>query len=62
MKRNILALCALAAASSMFAQSYQVVVTTKDGEKSVFTSDQLANISFTDAPTYIAANTLLEAT
>ncbi len=62
MKRNILALCALAAASSMFAQSYQVVVTTKDGEKSVFTSDDLTNIEFKNAPTYIAANTLIDAT
>ena len=61
MKRNILALCALAATATLIAQSYQVVVTTKDGDKTVFATDSVTNIKFTDTPEYIKANTLLEA-
>ena len=60
MKRNILAICALAATASLMAQSYQVVVTTKDGEKKVFAADDITDIKFANAPQYIKAGTFIE--
>lgn len=61
MKRNILAICAVATAASLFAQDYQIVVTTKDGEKQVFATDNdVSSIVFTNAPEYTKANTFIE--
>ena len=60
MKRNILAICALAATASLMAQSYQVVVTTKDGEKKVIAADDITDIKFANAPQYIKAGTFIE--
>lgn len=61
MKKNILAICALAAAATVCAQDYQVVVTTTDGERKVFATKEVTDISFTNAPEYQKANTLIEA-
>lgn len=56
MKTIISSLCALAVAGSAFAQGYQVVVTTKDGQKQVFNTDNVGQIRFEDTPEYIPAN------
>lgn len=54
MKRNILASLAVAAAAlTVSAQNYKVVVTTTDGEKHAFETSSLTSIAFNDAPTYI---------
>lgn len=62
MKRNILAICAVATAASLLAQDYQIVITTKDGEKQVFATDNndVSSITFTNAPEYTKANTFIE--
>ncbi len=60
MKRNILATCAIALATSLYAQNYQVVVTTTDGERKVFATDDVSNIKFRNAPKYKEANTFIE--
>lgn len=62
MKRNILAACAIAMATSVFAQNYQVVVTTTDGEKKVFATNDVSSIKFRNAPEYKQANTFIEGT
>ena len=62
MKRNILTACAIAMATSVFAQNYQVVVTTKDGEKKVFATNDVNSIKFKNAPQYKQANTFIEGT
>lgn len=56
MKTIISSLCALAVAGSAFAQGYQVVVTTKEGQKQVFNCDDVSKIRFEDTPNYIAAD------
>ena len=48
MKRFIMAVCAIASAATMLAQSYQVVVTTNDGERKVFATDDVSDIKFTN--------------
>ena len=60
MKRFISTACAVAVAASLFAQKYQVVVTTTDGERKVFATDNVASVKFKNAPYYMAANTFLE--
>ncbi len=60
MKRYISTACALAAAMSLFAQKYQVIVTTTDGERKVFATDDVASVKFKNAPVYKAANTFIE--
>lgn len=59
-KRFILVACAIVAATSLFAQNYQVVVTTTDGERKVFATNEVSNIKFSNAPKYIEANTFIE--
>lgn len=54
--------CAIASAATMLAQSYQVVVTTNDGERKVFATDDVSDIKFNNAPTYMEANHMIEAT
>lgn len=46
-----MAVCAIASAATMLAQSYQVVVTTNDGERKVFATDDVSDIKFNNAPT-----------
>lgn len=60
MKRFISTACAVVAAASLFAQSYQVVVTTTDGERKVFSTDGVSSVKFKNAPEYKAANTFIE--
>ncbi len=60
MKRNILTTCAIALATSLYAQNYQVVVTTTDGERKVFATNDVSNIKFRNAPKYKEANTFIE--
>lgn len=62
MKRNILTTCAIAMATSLFAQNYQVVVTTTDGERKVFATNDVSNIKFKNAPKYKEANTFIDGT
>lgn len=57
-----MAVCAIASAATMLAQSYQVVVTTNDGERKVFATDDVSDIKFNNAPTYMEANHMIEAT
>ncbi|HCD77670.1 MAG TPA: hypothetical protein DEQ27_04985 [Prevotella sp.] len=59
MKRTLLAAWAVAAATSLFAQNYQVVVTSTDGERKVFATNDVASIKFKDAPVYKEANTFI---
>mgnify|MGYP006960462769 FL=1 len=60
MKRTLLAAWAVAAATSLFAQNYQVVVTSTDGERKVFATNDVASIKFKDAPVYKEANTFID--
>ncbi len=57
-----MSVCAIASAASLFAQSYQVVVTTTDGERKVFATDDVSDIKFKNAPKYTEANTFIEGT
>lgn len=59
MKRNISLLCALGVSAAMMAQTYQVTVTTTDGETKTFDTDKLKSIQFTPAPPYIDCDTFL---
>ena len=52
-KRYILSVCAIVMTTSLFAQNYQVVVTTTDGESKVFATNDVSNIKFSNAPKYI---------
>lgn len=54
-----MAALALAAASTVFAQGYKVIVTTTDGEKQEFLCDDISKVTFQNAPTYMQANTLV---
>ena len=62
MKRLIVVACAIATTTSLFAQNYQVIVTTNDGERKVFATNEVSNIAFSNAPEYIKANTFIEGT
>ncbi len=62
MKRILMTVCAVVSAAALFAQNYQVVVTTTDGERKVFATDEISDIKFKNAPTYIKANTFIEGT
>ena len=61
-KRYILSLCAMLATTSLFSQNYQVVVTTTDGESKVFATNDVSDIKFNNAPTYIKADTFIGGT
>ena len=50
MKRILTTVCAVATAATLFAQNYQVVVKTTDGERKVFATNEVADIKFKDAP------------
>lgn len=56
MTRHILASLALAAATAVSAQTYQVVVTTTDGEKKVYNTDNVSQMRFSQTPDYINAS------
>lgn len=56
MKKYILTMLAACCMTAISAQSYQVVVTTTDGEKKVFATDQVTEINFNDTPNYKEAN------
>ncbi len=60
MRRNILAMLAVAACCPAFAQQYQVVVTTKDGEKTVFATSDVGSIKFEEAPAYLECDNFVE--
>lgn len=59
MKKHILTACALAVSSLLSAQTYQVVVTTTDGTKHAYSTDQVSKMEFEEAPQYITANEYL---
>lgn len=56
MKRNIFTLLALTGAMALSAQTYNVVVTTTDGEKHVYSSENVAGITFAEKPNYLEAD------
>ena len=60
MRKNILAMLAVATCCPVFAQQYQVVVTTKDGEKTVFATSDVGSIKFEEAPRYIECDNFIE--
>lgn len=60
MKRILTTVCAVATAVTLFAQNYQVVVKTTDGERKVFATNEVADIKFKDAPVYKEANVFIE--
>ena len=59
MKRILTTVCAVATAATLFAQNYQVVVKTTDGERKVFATNEVADIKFKDAPVYKDANVFI---
>ncbi|MBD5311059.1 MAG: hypothetical protein HDS13_02690 [Bacteroides sp.] len=60
MRNNILAMLAVASCCPAFAQQYQVVVTTKDGEKTVFATSDVGSIKFEEAPSYLECDNFVE--
>ncbi len=61
MKRNIMAALTLAAASTVFAQGYKVIVTTTDGVKQEFITEDVSKITFSNTPEYMPANMVIGA-